>query len=200
MEQLPGAADEHRQHLHAGADGDHGGAALGLHMLALLYPRALRKDQQADAVLQALDGGLDGADVAVAPIHGEGAHIPDEAAHDGDAEQLLLGHDPQRHVIMQGADDQHRIPRAGVVGAQHHRLVGQVLPALDLHREQPQDQRPQDGPYKRVEGIFLLHTPTFLRMTSSRASSLWRKSIWLVSTITASSAGRSGAAARWTSL
>ena len=65
-------------------------------------------------------------------------------------------------------------------------------------RMQQQNERPQQLPHKGIE--FVLHRPTFSRMISSNFSLLCWKSRSLVSTITASSAARSGAAERCVSL
>ena len=167
-------------------------------MLTLFHAGALREDQQAEAVLQAFDRGFDRADIAVAPVYGKGAHAADKAADNGYLEQLLLCHDPQREIAGQRAHQQHGIPPAGMVGADQHRLVRKIFPALNVQRMQQQNERPQQLPHKGIE--FVLHRPTFSRMISSSFSLLCWKSRSLVSTITASSAARSGAAERCVSL
>ena len=80
---------------HPRADGHHGRAALDLRLSRVLHPGALREDQQIPSLLQALNGGFHRQNVRVAPIHGKSPHVLKDVPQNGDAQQLLLGHDAQ---------------------------------------------------------------------------------------------------------
>ena len=186
-----------------GPDADNGRAALGGQVPLVLHPGALREDQQVVPALDGLQGVFHRLDVPLSPVHGEGAQLPQHPVKDLVAEQLLLGHDvePVVHRHLQG--HQHRVPVAVVVGAQHRAVLRQVLPPDDGDRVEDvrhQGHQIVDEYEKSVQRLLrLVHCPAPFRMMSSSAASLWAKSRSVVSSSTASSACRSGAAARWVS-
>ena len=198
MKQALVPADEHRHQRHAGANGHHAYAAFDIHAAGLLDPCPLREYQQIPAVPQALDGGLDGGDVGVSPIHTEYADGPQKGSHHGNFHQLLLGHDPQGEVLPHGAYQQDGVHGAGVIGAQQYRLIlGEIFQSLHPQRVKKRGKGPPCGPDKAVKAIF--YHPILSFIMCSRASRLWSKSKWLVSSSKASSACRRGAVSRWLS-
>ena len=167
-------------------------------MARVLHPGALREDQQVPALLQALDGGFHRLDVRVAPVHGESPHVLKDAPQNGDAQQLLFGHDAQGVAGADGCHKQNGIPGAAVVGAQHHRpVIRQILRPLQGNGEQKPHQRPQDFLYPDKMRIF--HSPARLLMVSSSSRRLSSKVSAPVSSSTASSALHRGAMSRWES-
>ena len=198
MEQALFRVDEHGHHVHPGANGHHGRAALDLRMARVLHPGALREDQQVPALLQALDGGFHRLDIRVAPVHGKHADGLENAAQDGNPQQLLFGHDPQGITRPYGCHEQNGIPGAAVVGAEHHRpVLRQIFRPLQGNGEQEPHQRPQD--FLNPDKMRIFHSFARLLMVSSSRRRLSSKVRAPVSSSTASSARRSGAMDRWVS-
>ena len=167
-------------------------------MARVLHPGALREDQQVPALLQALDGGFHRLDVRVAPVHGESPHVLKDAPQNGDAQQLLLGHNAQGVAGADGCHKQDRVPGAAVVGAEHHRpVLRQIFRPLQGNGKQEPHQRPQD--FLNPDKMRIFHSFARLLMVSSSRCRLSSKVRAPVSSSTASSARRSGAMARWVS-
>ena len=182
----------------------------------MFHTGALREHQQIVPALDGLQGVFHRLDVPLSPVHGEGAQLPQHPVKDPVAEQLFLGHDVEPVVHRDLQCHQHRVPVAVVVGAQERAVLRQVLPSDDGDwMEDPRHRRHQivDHHEEPVERPFFLrlpapllflshlfaHTPALSRMICSSAASLWAKSSAVVSSSTASSAFRRGAAARWVS-
>ena len=112
-------------------------------------------------------------------------------------EQLVLGHHRQPGVDGQGHGDEKGVPPADVVGAQESAALRQILqPDGPVGEEQP-DERRDKSVYDAVKTV---HSAIRSLMMSRICRRLCWKVLPVVSSTTASSAGRSGAAARWVSL
>ena len=111
---------------------------------------ALREDQEVLAILDNLHGGLHGLNVRRASRHREGAQLADEPGQGLVVEEGLLRHDTEVIVMGQAHADEHRIPVAGVVGAQQRPVLGEVFQALHLEPEDPLDE-PPDGPVQELK-------------------------------------------------
>ena len=156
MEGLFGAVREDGDQGGAAADADDGDAGVGVggqavHIAeAISDGGALREDQEVLAVTDDLHGGLHGPDVRRAPGHGEGAQFADKPGQGLVVEEGLLRHDAEVIVMGKADADEHRVPVAGVVGAEQDAVAGEVFQALRLEAEDPLDE-PPDGPVQELK-------------------------------------------------
>ena len=163
---------------------------------AIVNGRSLRENEQILALVDDLHRGLDRLDVRSLAVDRKRPQRAEDAAEQAVLEQFLLRHEMQAVVDRQADADEHGVEVARMVRAEQHAVPRQVLQSLHLDAvQQPQYLREHPDDAKKN----MVHC-SFSRIRASSASLLASKSSAEVSTTIASSAARSGAAARWESL
>ena len=107
-----------------------------------LGARALREDAERFALLQHAHRRANRGHVHVAAIHRKAVNLTESPAEELVFKQLFLAHEMNLSV-RHAQRKRHRIEQALMVAHQDAvAILGDVLPAFDLHEEQQLDQQP----------------------------------------------------------
>ena len=118
-----------------------------------------------------------------------------------DLEQLFFGHDDHGPAPKPGNNDEYRVDGGDVVGRDDEApVMDEVLPSDDPDPERDVPHQPRQRHDDPVKPHRYPSCPRRARMVDSSSANASSKVKPVVSTVTASAAGRSGAAARWVSL
>ena len=159
----------------------------------------LGENQELLLPLEGFQGRLDGPHIRLPPPDPDDKAQPvEQPPHHGVMTDLLLGHNPYLVLSVKGVDDVKGIGIMHMVGTDHRAPGRNIFLSVGLQWRAEGDNAENhlaDNIGKFVKG----HRPNLSFARVIRAARLSSRSIWEVSTTTASAAFRRGAADRWLS-